>query len=695
MDTELDQGTRTLARLFESVFRHSPTPIYMRDLEHRWLFANDECCRALGAAPGGIRRGQQISETIAEEVALRFVANDQEVLESGVATEFHEDVKDLATGDVHKFFSVKFPVRTDDGEVIGVGGISFDITNYERQQRELVSAQAMVATVFEAARLGIYVLGAGEDGQPTKIIECNAAFSAITGFDRSRLIGESTSDLVHPDDEHARRRMIDELLVGRHPVGELRYHRADGGYVWCMVVPAVTFGPDGEQLFVVQVLDITERREFERQLRHHAEHDSLTGLLSRRRFTEVLEMEVERVQATRKQSSLLLLDLDGFKDVNDAMGHSTGDALLRRMATALNRSLRGGDMVARIGGDEFAVLLPETDPAAAIAAAGKLVDAVHGNGRVSTDAGRIAVTASVGITSWDASVAVDAEQLLAEADIAMYDAKAAGRNRSALFERGRQRHVEIASRGTRLTELRDAVSNGRFVLHAQPIVPLVSGDSELSVDNYEVLVRMRRDDGTLAMPGEFLPEAERHGLIEQVDRWVLGEAVRILKLRRLAGRQLSLSVNLCAATVEDPGIGDRIAAILESNAVPPELLTLELTETGALSDLGRASDLSSHLREIGCKFALDDFGSAFATLQYLKHIHFDLVKIDGDFVRNLPRSPADQLIVKAVADMARGFGSKVVAEFVDSQETVDLLRTFGVEYGQGYFLGRPEPLSLS
>jgi EAL domain-containing protein (putative c-di-GMP-specific phosphodiesterase class I) len=208
-------------------------------------------------------------------------------------------------------------------------------------------------------------------------------------------------------------------------------------------------------------------------------------------------------------------------------------------------------------------------------------------------------------------------------------------------------------------------------------------------------VRMRRDDGTLAMPAEFLPEAERHGLIEEVDRWVLGEAVRILKLRRLAGRQVSLSVNLCAATVEDPGLGDRIAAMLESNAVPPELLTLELTETGALSDLGRASDLSSHLREIGCKFALDDFGSAFATLQYLKHIHFDLVKIDGEFVRNLPRSPADQLIVKAVAEMARGFGSKVVAEFVDSQDTVDLLRTFGVEYGQGYFLGRPEPLSLS
>jgi diguanylate cyclase (GGDEF)-like protein/PAS domain S-box-containing protein len=695
MDAEVDEETPALARLFEGVFRHSPTPIYMRDLESRWLFANDQCCRALGAPPGGLQPGAAIAETIDADVARRIVAGDRKVIESGQATQFREDVTDPVTGEVHKYLSVKFAVRADNGDVVGVGGISFEITEDERGQRELAFAQATVATVFEATRLGIYVASAGEDGLPSRIVECNAAFCAITGFDRAELIGGLSETLVHPDDEVGRRRLTDELLLGHSPVGELRYRRADGEYVWCMAVPAATFGPDGERLFVVQVLDITERREFERQLRHHVEHDALTGLLSRRRFMEVLELEVERVQATRKRSSLLLLDLDGFKDVNDAMGHSTGDALLRRMATTLYRSLRGGDMVARIGGDEFAVLLPEADVEAAIAAAAKLVKAVNGNGRVSGDAGSIAVTASVGVTSWDATVTVDAEQLLVEADIAMYDAKGAGRNRTALFERGGQRHVEIVSRGTRLTELRDAIANDRFVLHAQPIVPLLAGDSEATVPCYELLVRMRRDTGALAMPAAFLPEAERHGLMVSVDRWVLNEAVRILKLRRQAGKQVSVSINICAATVEDATLGERVAALLESHAVPPELLTLELTETGALSDLGRAGDLSAQLREIGCGFALDDFGSAFASLQYLKHIHFDLVKIDGEFVRKLPRSPSDQLIVKAVAEMVRGFGSKVVAEFVDSQATVELLKTFGVDYGQGYFLGRPGPLPLN
>lgn len=382
-----------------------------------------------------------------------------------------------------------------------------------------------------------------------------------------------------------------------------------------MVVPSLTFGPSGERLYVVQVIDITERHELERQLRHQAEHDSLTDLLSRRRFMELLDEQIVHVSETGSPASLLMLDLDNFKYVNDVLGHITGDALLGLVPAAIGGALRDSDTLARIGGDEFAVLLPATAVDGALLVADKIVAAIARHGRISTELGTGEVTASVGVTCWDREVPVDAARLLAEADIAMYDAKETGRNRTATYERDQRRRREIKHRSDRLAQLRQAISSDRFVLHAQPILPLAA-----TLDGpprYELLLRMLRDTDELMMPAEFLHDAERHGLI---------------------------------------------------------------------------AEFAKRLHEGGCKLALDDFGAAFATLQFVKHIPFDTIKIDGEYIRELPTSPADQAIVKAVTEIVHGFGAEVVAEFVGSQETVELLKTFGVAYGQGYFLGRPKPL---
>jgi diguanylate cyclase (GGDEF)-like protein/PAS domain S-box-containing protein len=693
----LDQSLTVLGKLLEQLFKDSPMPVYMKDLENRWIFSNRECARVFGIPPEILAPGSAVRDTLPPELVEMFVANDREVLESQRPISFDEEVHDPVTLEVLRYISVKFPLRGADDELIGVGGISFDASDQYRRERELEFSRAMIATVFSALRAGILVLQIADDDSDSKVIDCNEAFCALTGRSREELLGQSGASVVHPESIPARNQLLTNIIAGNMTVTELRYVRPDGTDVWVLTIPATTSGPAGERLIVVQAIDITERREFERQLRHYADHDSLTGLFSRRHFNEQLEDQVGRMKSTRRPASLLLLDLDGFKDVNDALGHSTGDALLRRLAGALSAALREDELLARVGGDEFAVLLPDVSGEHALRVGEKLARAVYDNGAVNTPAGRIQVTVSVGVTAWSDELQIDAEMLMAEADIAMYDAKAAGRNRTFLYDRGQHRPGEIATRSSRLTHLREAIANGHFVLHAQPIVPLSATPATAGgePDMYELLVRMRRADGSLATPGEFLPDAERHGLIADIDRWVLAEAVRLLKSRALAGKPVNVSVNLCAASIEDPRLGDMIAALLATNAVPPGMLTLELTETGALSDLGQASELSLRLRDIGCHFALDDFGAAFASLQYLKHIRFDLVKIDGEFIRNLPRSPADQLIVKAVTEMATGFGAKVVAEFVDGQDTVELLREFGVEFGQGYFLGRPAPLPLS
>jgi diguanylate cyclase (GGDEF)-like protein/PAS domain S-box-containing protein len=432
--TSRDITAQTVAELelseakgrLQAILDHSPMAIYMRDLEQHWIVANAETCAILGKTAAEIL-GRPMAEAFPPEVYERLAANDREVIESGVAQSFDELVADARGGEVRHTWSHKFPVRNAAGSIIGLGGVSLDLTERERDARELVAARNLFETVFESAPVGMTISRVHEDGV-TEVVQCNLAFAEMLGRAPGDLLGAGTTEMVHPEDLPLRRLMIDNLMEGHAAQAELRFVHSDGHEIWVLIVPRLTLGPDGERLIVVQALDISERKTFEAKLQHHADRDVLTGLFSRRRFEEELQREVSRARRHRRPAALMLLDLDGFKAVNDAFGHAAGDALLVRISDALREVLRESDILARIGGDEFALILPDTSDEASDVVAEKLIRAVRAHGTFLLDGRRTVVTVSIGITSLNGRRGIDAAHMLSEADEAMYQAKAAGKD---------------------------------------------------------------------------------------------------------------------------------------------------------------------------------------------------------------------------------------------------------------------------
>jgi diguanylate cyclase (GGDEF)-like protein/PAS domain S-box-containing protein len=319
-----------------------------------------------------------------------------------------------------------------DGGIAGATMTSRDITDRERITRELAAARSLFETAFSSAPIGMVVSRVHDDGS-VEVIQCNPAFAAMLGREPSELLGTVGHAIVHPDDLSVRRRMLDNVLAGRPASGELRFKHSDGHDICALTAPSLTHGPDGERLMVMQAVDISERKRLENQLQEIADRDALTGLFSRRRFQEELDREVSRARRHGRPGALLLLDLDGFKQVNDTLGHAAGDELLTRIGEALRSILRDSDVLARVGGDEFALILPDTDVAAARVVGEKLVEAVRASGSVSVGGRSAGVTVSVGITPVSGGPELDVAKLLIESDLAMYHAKESGKNRVAVY----------------------------------------------------------------------------------------------------------------------------------------------------------------------------------------------------------------------------------------------------------------------
>lgn len=554
---------------------------------------------------------------------------------------------------------------------------------------ELESAQVRFRVAFEEAPIGVALISM-QPGESGRFLQVNPALCLLTGHPAADLERRTFMSLIHPDASDGDVDIASSMVSGTASelLAETRYLHADGHAISVQIHTKLVRSDTGEPLYgVSHIQDVSERKEHQDRLLHIADHDPLTGLFNRRR----LEHELERLSLDLERygvpASLLVLDLDNFKYVNDTYGHGVGDEVIGLASQVIVRASRRTDLVARLGGDEFAILLSRTDVEGAEAHAQHLLAELRARPLTTVADQPLYVTASIGIASVGAAVRLGASGLLVEADIAMYDAKESGRDRVCHVDVDGDRSARLRSRLLWSQRIRAALESDRFELWEQPIVTVASGLTE----RVEILVRMLGDDGERIAPGSFLPIAEHFGQIRAIDRWVIDHSVELLEARQAAGCDAHMEVNLSGATITDSEVIEFIVDRVRTASIDPTRLTFEVTETAAIVNIERARQFARRLADLGCRFALDDFGSGFGSFYYLKHLPFDLVKIDGDFIRDLPRSRADQLTVQAIVQIASGLGKQTVAEFVGDEETMRLLREYGVDYAQGYYIGKPRP----
>lgn len=432
--------------------------------------------------------------------------------------------------------------------------------------------------------------------------------------------------------------------------------------------------------------DIRERKREEARLLEKAERDSLTGLLDRVGFEHALTRHVDYAARYGNSGSVIALGIDNFKYVNESLGVAAGDEVLAGLGELVRGRMRKTDECARVGGDVFGILLHGADRAKALSVADEVLGIVRRHSFVIGGEG-IRVTMSAGAASLDERQVIGAE-LLAEAETAMSTAKEMGRDRVLGHEpTGR---TETDERRAWTERVRQATERGLFVLTSQPIVDLSNGETT----QHEILLRMREDGGGgLVEPGAFLATAERFGLIGDIDRWVTQQAVRLIAAHGAEGRELTLEVNLSGRTMGDAQFPDDVKKEITSSGIDPARLVFEITETAAVADIEHARLFTQRLARVGCGVALDDFGAGYASFYYLKHLPISYLKIDGEFVKELPDTRIDQLVVRALVDVCHGLGIKTVAEFVGDERTLEMVRDLGVDFAQGYHLGKPEPVS--
>jgi diguanylate cyclase (GGDEF)-like protein len=451
--------------------------------------------------------------------------------------------------------------------------------------------------------------------------------------------------------------------------------------------------PHAELDAIVRALENTTRalQKREKHLLHLANHDQLTGLHNRHRLVEELDNEAARLASESSRSALFFIDLDQFKYVNDTCGHAAGDQLLQLAAQQIRSAVREEDFVARFGGDEFVVLVRNVTRAEAKTVATQVLDLMRGLKHVERDQ-VFPLQCSIGVAMFGGT-RFSPHELIAQADIACQAAKSHGRNRVEIYGTASKQSEEMAKDVGWMNRLRGALDNGGFELNYQPLLHIKSRN----VSHYEALLRLKVGDEHVS-PQAFLPAAVRFGLMADIDHWVVENAIRSLAELRSELPNLKLSVNVSSFAFEDDRLGSRVRSLLREHGVSGDRLVFEITEQLAVRVAASTDKRITLLRDLGCGLAIDDFGTGYSSFSYLKRLPVDFLKIDGSFIKDLPRDPVDQAMVRMVGEVAKAADIETVAEYVNDAATLTLLAKYGIDYAQGFYVGhptaRPEPADL-
>ena len=575
----------------------------------------------------------------------------------------------------------------EQGNLLYLDGVIVDITDHKQTAAALRKSEERFSLAMQGANDGLW-----DWDMNTGEIYYSPRWKSMLGYAEDDLEPNLSEwkRIVHKDDMD---RALSEVEACKNNIKdkfevEFRMQHKDGHYLDILSRAFVVKDEKGViNRLVGTHVDITSRKKADAQITFQASHDALTGLVNRYEFERRAERLLSTVLQNEDEHALCYMDLDQFKVVNDTCGHVAGDEMLRQLSTVLQETVRDRDTLARLGGDEFGVLMEHCSLDDAHRVATTLQKAIQ-NYQFSWEGRSFKVGVSMGLVAIT-KITTNLTELLRVADAACYMAKDKGRNRihvsHAEDSEVAQRHGEMQW----VTRIQHALDEDKFCLYAQSIAPLDNSSDE----HYELLIRMIDDKGEVIPPGAFLPAAERYNLITQIDRWVIDSAFRLLAENPVFQNQINfISINLSGQSLAEQDLLDLIIKRLDETDIVGEKICFEITETAAISNIVSAKKFISTLKELGCRFALDDFGSGLSSFAYLKNLPVDYLKIDGMFVKDIVDDPIDHAMVKSINEVGHVMGMKTIAEFVENDEIKGMLREIGVNYAQGYGIDIPMPL---